>query len=63
MVYHQQQNKIYPQRCSLAHFTATLDIAVANLVAHNNISQICYFGQISLQSAAVNCSFSNNPTT
>ena len=26
--------------------------AVANLLAHNNISQICYCGQISLQSAA-----------
>ena len=32
-------------------------LAVANLFAHNNISQICYCGQISLQSAAVNCSF------
>ena len=36
--------------------------AVANLLAHNNKSQICYCGQISLQSAAVNCSFSNNLT-
>ena len=35
---HHQQNKCYPQRC---------------LLAHNNKSQICYFGQISLQSAAV----------
>ena len=33
-----------------------------NLFAHNNISQICYCGQISLQSAAVNCSFSDNLT-
>ena len=33
-------------------------LAVANLLAHNNKSQICYCGQISLQSAAVNCSFS-----
>ena len=32
-------------------------LVVANLLAHNNISQICYCGQISLQSAAVNCSF------
>ena len=30
----------------------------ANLLAHNNKSQICYCGQISLQSTAVNCSFS-----
>ena len=28
-------------------------LAVANLLAHNNKSQICYWGQISLQSAAV----------
>ena len=32
-------------------------LAVANLLVHNNISQICYCGQLSLQSAAVNCSF------
>ena len=32
-------------------------LAVANLLAHNNKSQICYCVQISLQSAAVNCSF------
>ena len=38
-------------------------LAVANLLAHNNISQICYCGQIPLQSAAVNCSFSGNLTT
>ena len=37
-------------------------LSVANLLAHNNISQICYCGQISLQSAAVNCSFSDNQT-
>ena len=30
----------------------------ANLFAHNNKSQICYCDQILLQSAAVNCSFS-----
>ena len=28
-----------------------------NLLAHNNKSQICYCGQVSLQSAAVKCSF------
>ena len=32
-------------------------LAVANLLAHNNKSHICYCGQISLQSAAVNNSF------
>ena len=37
-------------------------LVVANLLAHNNISQICYCSQISLQCAAVNCSFSDNLT-
>ena len=32
-------------------------LAVVNLLAHNNKSQICYCGQISLQSAADNWSF------
>ena len=32
-------------------------LAKANLLAHNNISQICYCGQILSQSGAVNCSF------
>ena len=45
-----------PQRYLLAHFEITLDFSPVNLLAHNNISQICYCGQISLQSAAVNCS-------
>ena len=35
-------------------------LAVTNLFSHNNISQICYCDQISLQSAAVNCSFLTN---
>ena len=35
-------------------------LAVANLLAHKNKNQICYCGQISLQTAAVNCSFSDN---
>ena len=38
-------------------------LTVANLLAHNNISQICYCGQISFQSAAVNCIFSDNLTS
>ena len=38
-------------------------LAVVNLLALNNKSEICYCGsQISLQRAAVNCSFSNNKT-
>ena len=38
--------------CLLAHFEATLDLTAGNLLAHNNISQICFCGQISLQRAA-----------
>ena len=37
-------------------------LLIANLLDHNNIDQICYRSQISLQSAAVNCSFSENLT-
>ena len=37
-------------------------LVVANLLAHNNKSQICYCGQISLQSTAVNSFFSDNLT-
>ena len=38
-------------------------LAVANLLAHSNMSQICYCDQISLQSAAViNCIFSDDLT-
>ena len=37
-------------------------LAVKNLLAHNNKNQICYCGQISLQSATVNCSFSEKLT-
>ena len=34
-------------------------LAVVNLLAHNNMSQICHCGQISLQSAAVSWSSSD----
>ena len=57
---HRQQNKWYPQRCLYLPISKLHSIlAVANLLAHNNKSQICYCGQISLQSAAVDCSFSD----
>ena len=59
-MYHRQQNTCYPQKFSLAHFEATLSFSRSFLLAHNNKSQICYCGQISLQSAAVNCSFCDN---
>ena len=53
IMYHRQKNKFYPQSCLLAHFEATLDLTVANLLAHNNLCQICYCGQIYLQSFGV----------
>ena len=51
------------QRSLLAHFEVTLDsIVIPKIHANDNISQICYGGQISSQSNAVNCSFSDNLT-
>ena len=38
--------KMLPQRCLHKNY-------FTNLLAHNNISQICYCGQISLQKAVV----------
>ena len=43
-------------------YISKLHSILAVVIAHNNKSQICYCGQISLQSAAVNCSFSDNMT-
>ena len=60
-MYHRQQNKCYPSKGVHLPISKLHSIlAVANLLAHNNKSQICYWGQILLQSAAVNCSFSDN---
>ena len=53
-------NKCY-QKCYQIKLHSIL--AVANLLAHNNRSQICYCSQISLQSAAVNCSFTKSDTS
>ena len=54
--YHRQQNKCYPQKDFSRPFSKLRAIlSVANSLAHNNIIQICYCGQILLQSAAVNC--------
>ena len=52
--YHSRQNKCY------LIFKIHSILAVANLLAHNNNSQICYCVQISFQSAAFNCAFSDN---
>ena len=57
---HRQQNNWYPKGVFVPISKILSILAVANLLAHNNISQICYCGQISFQSAAVNCSFSDN---
>ena len=51
-----------PQRCLLTHFEATINFYRSDLLDHNNISQICYCGQFSLQSASINCCFSDNLT-
>ena len=53
-MYHRQQNKHYPKGVYLPISKLLSILAIANLLAHNNRSQICYCGQISLQSAAVN---------
>ena len=58
-MYHRQQNKCYPKGVYLPISKVDLILAVVNLLTHNSKSQICYCGQISLQSAAVNCSFSD----
>ena len=60
-MYHRQQNKGYPPKSVYISIWKLHSIlAVANLLAHNNICKICYCDQISLQSVAVNCSFSDN---
>ena len=56
--YRRQQNKCYPHRCLLAHSL----LAMTNLLARNNMSQICQFCKISLQSVAVNSSFCDKLT-
>ena len=61
---HRQKNKCYPQFKGVCLLFSKLHsiLAVANLLAHNNKSQICYCCQILSQCAAVNCSFSDNLT-
>ena len=53
ILYYRQQNKCYPIDFSLPISKLHSIVAVVNLLAHNNKSQICYYGQISLESAAV----------
>ena len=54
--YNRQQNKCYPKGVYFPISKLRSILAVVNLLAHNNISQICYCDQISLQSAEVNFS-------
>ena len=61
-MYHRQENKCYPKGVRLPISKLHSMLAVVNLLAHNNISWICYCGQISLQSVARNCSSSDNLT-
>ena len=61
-MYHRQQNKCYPKVVYLPISKLHSILVIVNLLAHNNKSQFCYCGQISLQSAAANCSFSDNLT-
>ena len=53
--YHMQQNKRYPKGVYLPISKLHSILAVTNLLAHNNKSQVCYCNQISLQC----CSFSD----
>ena len=48
--------------CLLAHFEPTLDFSHSEFTCHNNISQICNLGQISLRNSALNSSCSDNMT-
>ena len=47
--YHHQQNKWYPKGVHLPISKLHSTLALANLLAHYKISQICYISQISLQ--------------
>ena len=63
MMYHRQQNNCYPQRCLLAYFEATLDFSL-NKIYLPIITKVKFVTAVKfqLQSAAVNCSFSDNLT-
>ena len=56
-MYHHRKINVTPKGVYLPISKLHSILAAANLLAHNNMSQICYCGQISLQSAAINCIF------
>ena len=62
---HRQQNECYPQRCYVPISKLHSISVVANiyLPIPTNITDTCYNGQFSLQSATVNYSFSQNLTS
>ena len=60
-MYHRQQNINVTSKSLYLPFSK-IHLDVANLLAHNNMSQICYSGQNLVQSAVVDCSFSDNLT-
>ena len=57
-MYHQHQNKWCPQRCLLAHFEATVItiLAVANLLAHDNITIHKLLGASKFETDTIVCS-------
>ena len=59
MSYHCQQINVTPKGVYLPISKPQSIFSVANLLSHNNISQICYCGQILLKSVtnAAICSF------
>ena len=62
-MHHRQQNKWYPQRCLLAHFEAIHSIlAIVNLLAHNNISQIVTAVKFHYRVLQLTALFSDNLT-
>ena len=63
-MYYRQQDNVTPKGVYLPISKLHSILDIANLFFHNNISQICYCGQISsqLECCSYNCSFSDNLT-
>ena len=57
LMYNRQQTNVTHKVVYLPSSYHTLRIFTC---AHNNVSQICHCGQISLQNCGVNCSFTDN---
>ena len=62
-MYHRQPNiNVTSKSVYLPFSKIHMILDVANLLAHNNINQICYSGQILVQSAVLDSNFSDNLT-